>query len=76
MMMRILAGVDGNGKPLMKCPQCGAFSDAVQFYVDASAGLAECHNVAKHSLPVRAKLAEFALDFIPDPEKNVTRKKK
>lgn len=76
MMVPVLTGTSADGKPLMKCPQCGAFSDAVQFHLDVGAGLAECGNFARHSRPVRAELREFALDFIPDPQKDVSRKKR
>jgi hypothetical protein len=69
MMTRVLIGTTASGKPLMKCPTCGATSDVVTFFVDASAGLAECHNTAKHSLPAKGKLKDFDPNKTPEPTK-------
>ncbi len=70
-MLTVLTGTDGNGKPLLRCPICGATSDRAKFMVDASAGVAECHAHVKggHSRPARGKLADFDPDKSPEPPK-------
>jgi hypothetical protein len=69
MMLPVLQSTAANGKPLLKCPTCGATSDASPFAIDATAGMAECRETRSHSLPAKGKLKDFDPDKKPDTEK-------
>ena len=65
-MLSILMRTDAAGAPILRCPECGAASDAGQFYVDAKAGLMECRTYVvgargAHSRPYRAKIEVFVI---------------